>query len=72
VSIPSDTEWLALGLKQTRETMKRCDQLIDRAERAISKFASIQDRRRPHLAACVGQRRKTEPLSARRIAANLN
>jgi len=76
--MPADTEWLALALEQTREIMKRCDQLINRAEREISKFASIQDQR-PHLAACVrhkagrfNQRRKTEPSSLRRIVANLN
>jgi len=48
VSIPSDTEGLALALQQTREIMKRCDQLIDRAEREISKVTSIQGQRRPH------------------------
>ena len=49
---PSDTERLALAHKQARDIMKRCDDLIDRAERELSKFTTMPNMSRPRAADC--------------------
>jgi hypothetical protein len=77
MSYPSDTEWLALAHEQARDIMKRCDELIARAERELLYFASHRDNLRPHLAVEHKAGRfslasLTEPPSVRARAANAN
>lgn len=79
MSNPSDTEWFALAHEQASEIMKRCDELIARAERELLYFPSKPDQIRSHLAACAGHKAVRfglasliEPPSVLAPAANSN
>lgn len=81
MSSPSDvdSELLAVGHKQARDTLKRCDELIERAERELSKFTPQSDKKRSHMVAIARCRigwfslaSLTEPPSLRQSAANSN
>jgi len=49
-----DSEGLALARRQTRDAMKRCDELIQRAERELAKIASRSRARRSRITALGG------------------
>ena len=81
MSNPSDvdSERLALAHEQARDTMKRCDELSERAERELSKFSPQSDKKRSRIAAIAGCKigrfslaSMTEPVSLRQSAANSN
>ena len=81
MSNPSDidSERLTLARKKARDAMKRCDELIERAERELSKFGPQSDKKRSPIAAIAGCRvgwfslvSLTEPPSLRQSAANSN
>ena len=74
-----DSERLALARKEARHVMKRCDELIERAERELSELSPQSETKRSGIAAVAGCRvgwfslaSLTEPPSLRGSVANSN
>jgi hypothetical protein len=51
-----DSERLTLARKEARDVMKRCDELIERAERELSKLSPQSETKRSRIAAIGGCR----------------